>query len=410
MRIADIQIGERHRKDMGDIEGLARSIDEIGLLHPVVVRPDGTLVAGERRIKACLLLGWQDIPVTVIDLDAIIRGECDENQKRKDWTPTEAVAIAKELEPLEREAARGRQEATQGNRQSGVEKFSEPERGRALDKVADAVGMSRPTLTKAQQIVEAAEENPELFGDLPDKMDETSIERAYKEKGRIEREIEAGRRREQDPNTPIVYQADALSFLAAMDERSVDLLLTDPPYMTDLPDVATFAAKWVPLALSRVKRSGRAYIFTGPYPEELAAYLAVLLAQTDFTIGNVLVWTYRNTMGPSPKMAYKNNWQACFYLYGPEAAPLDCVTLEEQFSVQDFGAPHANGYHAWQKPDGLAERLVLHGSGPGDLVADPFVGTGTFVLAAGKLGRVARGADTSPDMLAIAERRGCRRG
>jgi len=39
VRIADIRIGERHRKDMGDIEGLARSIDEIGLLHPVVVRP-----------------------------------------------------------------------------------------------------------------------------------------------------------------------------------------------------------------------------------------------------------------------------------------------------------------------------------------------------------------------------------
>ena len=56
MRIADIRIGERHRKDMGDIEGLARSIDEIGLLHPVVVRPDGTLVAGERRIK--VLADW----------------------------------------------------------------------------------------------------------------------------------------------------------------------------------------------------------------------------------------------------------------------------------------------------------------------------------------------------------------
>jgi ParB-like chromosome segregation protein Spo0J len=406
VRIADIQIGERHRKDMGDIEGLARSIDEIGLLHPVVVRPDGTLVAGERRIKACLLLGWQDIPVTVVDLDAIIRGECDENQKRKDWTPTEAVAIAKELEPLEREAARERQ----GARNDKLPVDFTGGSGAAMDKVADAVGMSRPTLTKAQQIVEAAEENPALFGDLPDMMDQTSIEKAYKEKGRIEREIEARRRREQDPNTPIVYHADALSFLAAMDERSVDLLLTDPPYMTDLPDVAAFAWEWVPVALSRVKRSGRAYIFTGPYPEELAAYLAVLLAQTDFTIGNVLVWTYRNTMGPSPKMAYKNNWQACFYLYGPEAAPLDCVTLEEQFSVQDFGAPHANGYHAWQKPDGLAERLVLHGSAPGDLVADPFVGTGTFVLAAGRLGRVARGADTSPDMLAIAERRGCRRG
>ena len=406
MRIADIRIGERHRKDMGDIEGLARSIDEIGLLHPVVVRPDGTLVAGERRIKACLLLGWQDIPVTVIDLDAIVRGECDENQKRKDWTPTEAVAIAKALEPMEREAARGRRATGNDERVD----FTPSETGKAMDKVANAVGLSRPTLTKAQEVIRAAEENPEVYGDLPEKMDQTSIEKAYREKRRIDREAEAARRREQDPNTPIVYQADALSFLPAMDGHSVDLLLTDPPYMTDLPDVAAVAREWVPVALSRVKRSGRAYIFTGPYPEELAAYLAVLLAQTDFTIGNVLVWTYRNTMGPSPKMAYKNNWQACFYLYGPEAAPLDCVTLEEQFSVQDFGAPHANGYHAWQKPDGLAERLVLHGSEPGDLVVDPFVGTGTFVLAAGKLGRRAIGADTSPDMLAIAERRGCRRG
>lgn len=187
MRIADIQIGERHRKDMGDLEGLARSIDEIGLLHPVVVRPDGMLVAGERRIKACLLLGWQDIPVTVIDLDAIVRGECDENQRRKDWTPTEAVAIAKALEPMEREAAKERYEATR----PGVDvKFTPTERGAAMDKVADAVGMSRPTLTKAQEVIEAAEENPEVYGDLPDKMDQTSIDRAYKEKRKRERRQE----------------------------------------------------------------------------------------------------------------------------------------------------------------------------------------------------------------------------
>ena len=31
----------RHRKDLGDIRSLARSIQEIGLLHPVVIRPDG---------------------------------------------------------------------------------------------------------------------------------------------------------------------------------------------------------------------------------------------------------------------------------------------------------------------------------------------------------------------------------
>src|SRR5215470_15308423 len=67
-----IHIGERHRKDMGDITGLAASIKELGCLHPVVVRPDGTLIAGERRLRAATLLGYTEIPVTVVDLDAIV--------------------------------------------------------------------------------------------------------------------------------------------------------------------------------------------------------------------------------------------------------------------------------------------------------------------------------------------------
>jgi ParB family chromosome partitioning protein len=53
MPIANIRVGERHRKDMGDLDGLAASIAEFGgLLQPIVVRPDGTLIAGERRLRA----------------------------------------------------------------------------------------------------------------------------------------------------------------------------------------------------------------------------------------------------------------------------------------------------------------------------------------------------------------------
>jgi ParB-like nuclease family protein len=51
--------GLRHRKDMGDIAGLAAWIARVGgLLHPVVVQPNGVLIAGERRIHAAKLLGW----------------------------------------------------------------------------------------------------------------------------------------------------------------------------------------------------------------------------------------------------------------------------------------------------------------------------------------------------------------
>ena len=67
VRIDDIIVGERQRKRMGDIAALAKSIADLGLLQPVVVRPDHTLVAGQRRIAACRLLGWEDVPVYVAE-------------------------------------------------------------------------------------------------------------------------------------------------------------------------------------------------------------------------------------------------------------------------------------------------------------------------------------------------------
>ena len=57
-----------------------------------------------------------------------------------DFTWSERVEIVKAREAAEREAARERMEATQGNKQIGMEKFAEPDKGRALDKLAAAVG------------------------------------------------------------------------------------------------------------------------------------------------------------------------------------------------------------------------------------------------------------------------------
>lgn len=205
-----------------------------------------------------------------------------------------------------------------------------------------------------------------------------------------------------------VTLVDHLEFLRSIPVESADLLLTDPPYMTDVKDIESFAAEWVPLALSRLKKTGRAYICTGAYPQELAAYLA---ADTlDFTLANVLVWTYRNTLGPSPLLDYKLNWQAIFYLRGPDAPALNSPKMTEQFSVQDINAPDArmgDRFHTWQKPDELAERFIRHSTEEGQLVIDPFVGTGTFLLVAARLQRKAKGSEVDPMMLEIAEKRGC---
>ena len=65
--LADIEIGERHRREMGNIAELAQNIAEIGLLHPIVVTPPAQggrqqLIAGARRFHAYHMLGWDRIP------------------------------------------------------------------------------------------------------------------------------------------------------------------------------------------------------------------------------------------------------------------------------------------------------------------------------------------------------------
>ena len=107
--IDSIRIGTRHRRDMGDIAGLAASIADVGLLHPVVVTPDNTLIAGERRLHAAAALGWHDVQVTIVDLARVVRGEYAENAYRKAFTPSEMADIADAIEPVEREAAKERQ-------------------------------------------------------------------------------------------------------------------------------------------------------------------------------------------------------------------------------------------------------------------------------------------------------------
>jgi N6-adenosine-specific RNA methylase IME4/ParB-like chromosome segregation protein Spo0J len=211
--IATIRVGQRYRKDLGDIGLLAESIREVGLFHPIVIKPDGTLIAGRRRLEACKLLRWENIPITVVDLESITRGECHENVHRKPFLPTEMEAIAKALEPIEKEKAKERQ----GTRTDIElpEKFTEGS-GEALDKVAATVGTSRPTLEKIREIIKAAEEEPEKYEPLVKQMDETGrVDGAYKKLHRQRRREEA---REAAQDLP---------------EGTFNVILADPPWEYD---------------------------------------------------------------------------------------------------------------------------------------------------------------------------------
>ena len=98
MKIIDIKVGDRFRKDLEDIKTLASSIQEIGLLQSIVVNQDNELIAGQRRLEACKLLGRIEVSTTIVNLDHMIKGEFHENAVRKGFTLTERVAILLEIE------------------------------------------------------------------------------------------------------------------------------------------------------------------------------------------------------------------------------------------------------------------------------------------------------------------------
>jgi ParB/RepB/Spo0J family partition protein len=168
MRIEEIQVGFRYRKELGDLRSLADSISEVGLLHPVVVTPEGRLIAGQRRLEACRLLGWEEVPVTVVDLYQAARGEAHENFVRKDLLPSEIVALKRAIEPLERREARQRQ----GSRTDLCLPATVAEcQGAARDRIARYLGVGKTTIDRAEAVVEAAEEEPEQYGYLVEQMD-----------------------------------------------------------------------------------------------------------------------------------------------------------------------------------------------------------------------------------------------
>src|SRR6266498_4676640 len=164
MPIADTKIGERHRRDLGDVASLAANIAEIGLLHPVVVTPDGVLIAGARRIAAAKQLGWTEIAVRIVDLDQIVRGEVAENGHRKDYVPSEIDDIRRALEPEEKAAAKERQRehgGTAPGKHSG--KVSTSDAGKVRDKIGKFAHISGRTVDKIAEVCNAARADPKTY-------------------------------------------------------------------------------------------------------------------------------------------------------------------------------------------------------------------------------------------------------
>ena len=155
--IEHVVVQDRFRKDFGDIDGLAASIKELGLLQPIGIDSGYRLVFGERRLRACKQLGQDKVKVRFVNLDSLLKGELAENEFRKDFTPSERVAIGAAIEAELAQQADKRMKAGVAN---PVENF--PQGGeKTRDLVAKATGFGNgKTYEQAKKVVQEAA--PEL--------------------------------------------------------------------------------------------------------------------------------------------------------------------------------------------------------------------------------------------------------
>jgi len=384
--ISSIVVGKRRRKDLGDIDGLATSIADVGLLHPIVVTPEYHLIAGERRLAACKSLGLADVPVTVVDnLDdalALLRAEIDENVERKELLPSEYVPASEELEKLERGAAKERQ-----GRRTDLEHSGKLPKSDSRETIAATVGVSGKTYEKAKAVYEAAEQEPETFGRLLEVMDK-SVDKAYRELKQVTK-----KRTNEETAAAVPPASENYRLIHSpvgelhnhLEANSVDFIITDPPYehaaiglYDELGELATYC----------LKEGGSLIALSG------TAYLPELITLLDKHLTYHWIICYRLVGGKGlvreqlimqawkPVLWYTNGTYTGGYVY-------DMVTSEKQDKE----------HHEWGQSVSGFDALVDGCTQPGDTILDPFLGGGTTAISALRHKRLFIGADNDEKML-----------
>jgi site-specific DNA-methyltransferase (adenine-specific) len=244
----------------------------------------------------------------------------------------------------------------------------------------------------------------------------------------------------------LVAQGDALAFLRRLPAASVDLLVADPPYNIDKDfglarglsmgeaEYEGYTRAWLGAALPSLKAGASVYVCcdwrcSGSVERALSSSLK---------IRNRITWEREKGRAAARnwKGSHEDIWFATVsddYRFDAEAVrlrrkvrapyrddsgePKDWVeapggryrdtaasNLWTDLSVPFWSMPE-NTSHPTQKPEKLVAKLILASSRPGDLVLDPFLGSGTTAVVAKKLGRRFVGVEMDPEHCLAALRR-----
>ncbi len=231
-----------------------------------------------------------------------------------------------------------------------------------------------------------------------------------------------------------VITGDWLEFAYGLEDSSIDLLYTDPPFNTGKPQSAhagTYADSWpsadawvewlrarLVVTIPKLKQTGVILIHVDwRTSHRVRVLLDELLGEDRFV--NHLIWRY-GLGGSSPRRFARKHDDILFYCVDPDRyffePPMIPATsnrmkgqLKKATDVLDIPtlnnmASERVGYPT-QKPLALLELLVGACCPGGGTVFDPCCGSGTTLVAASRLGRNWIGCDVNPDAVRIARAR-----
>lgn len=218
-----------------------------------------------------------------------------------------------------------------------------------------------------------------------------------------------------------VILGDSIKVMTDMKEKSVDLIVADPPYNVGKDygnnsdkqgkdEYLKFSKKWMTEATRILKDNGTLYIFGG---QKYIAYLYIILEKMGLENNGWVVWHYTQGAGRTKGYSSRHDDILIFTKSKDYTFNLDNIRIPQKYYRKANNMRGANPGNVWslshvhysekdrtihptQKPHALYERMILASSNKGDLVLDPFAGSGSALVVSKKTGRNFIGIEIEP--------------